>query len=1302
MLAPSDHTEKMLSANLKERQSGTCDWIFNLPEYKQWFDADQSALLWVYGNAGCGKTVLMAAMIDKLRQLANDNGSVVAYSFCTRSGNTDATSSALSVKRDLVYRLYERLKDASNLALVNSKLSCDMGKDSKLGQPDTGLANTSRLTRRSNLDSDVGIFTELTDALVALARLLEFPVYLLIDSPDECSDFDNELIESVRAWSGATGANIKMVCTTRPRSDSEKFSATIHRVDVEKHNKPDIVLKVKGEVSMIPGLSEQERRLVIDSIVERAATHFSYIAPATDLLRQPWKRPIDRVITQMSNGIHGMYQQNLRKTNPFFIELAKLALQWTLLRQETLPMSTLFDIYSNRFVVDSSTVDGIDDHSGVISGSNGETNLPASTFPDTVWKQQIGIAAGDFINVVGMDNRLEESHKSVNDCFVRKGTAPMVHTSNESRICAKCERDIAMRDDFHVYTEDHLHIATRILQHLNSEAFRKLYFRKLPEAFLSAGSDGATDTSSESQSIADAESLDELEEGAGAPGDIPYKTDYALERYLKLQKLFLTRTSEYDDFDSDDEIDASGLKTIPPEANDSVKPEPKRYEMFAWISHIKEAQKVLGTDESQCPQSWQNLWVQLRTFFSDDQKWKAWLYTILGIVYTDDNGKANEKELDVTPLHYMATFGLTWVVRRLLADGLDTVTSVSVNELLPLAYLQLDDDMDEDLNLLELLSTGLEVSGVRGLRAARRNSFLALLTRNPTQQFLERLINIYMRFEKNLGFTDTPGNNALHYVALCGTHVGLVPILQKHGVDINARGEDGTTPLQDLVGTRIPKIELIDEFLQHDADINFENWKSVQALAFAVEQGSLSVIQKLIECGADVRDTNVVGFSALHKAVIARRVDITEALLDAGARLDDVSSVEGYSPLYLACCFPDETVARCLLTRFEKDSPSWSIAEVDRKNLVGKTPLRKACTMGQINTVKSLLKYAKAEDRIHVVDKRRGQSPLHAAAIMGRQAIVELLIDRGANVNLCDKAGKTALDLCSEGWHRDPKLDYTGTALTLMAKNPEAAAKNRLLMMAAATYGSKEVVEKLLEFGAVYEFKDKHNWSPILTARYHGHIEVVHTFECEDSKGRPPDKMTPTSDFPGLSSDSSSNTYQHEGTLSGAWMLTHHPIPANSKKYYFEVTVLATDPELKPGFVAIGLSTAIIRVPMTWSPGDGIPGVDSWGYYSNTLFEDGGLLKRHDMKEFFERKLYQPYGPGDTIGCSLFAQNGAILYTRNGKSLGVAFNGAKGRLFPAIGLLENAAVSVNLGTDLVAKPFLWAAANSGDYTIYSK
>lgn len=82
-------THENFESNLSVYLPGTCDWIFRNTAYCNWmsseFDDDLAKLLWVYGPAGHGKSVLCARMVRALKDALE---APVAYIFCSSDNKT--------------------------------------------------------------------------------------------------------------------------------------------------------------------------------------------------------------------------------------------------------------------------------------------------------------------------------------------------------------------------------------------------------------------------------------------------------------------------------------------------------------------------------------------------------------------------------------------------------------------------------------------------------------------------------------------------------------------------------------------------------------------------------------------------------------------------------------------------------------------------------------------------------------------------------------------------------------------------------------------------------------------------------------------------------------------------------------------------------------------------------------------------------------------------------------------------------------------------------------------------------------
>jgi hypothetical protein len=128
-----------------------------------------------------------------------------------------------------------------------------------------------------------------------------------------------------------------------------------------------------------------------------------------------------------------------------------------------------------------------------------------------------------------------------------------------------------------------------------------------------------------------------------------------------------------------------------------------------------------------------------------------------------------------------------------------------------------------------------------------------------------------------------------------------------------------------------------------------------------------------------------------------------------------------------------------------------------------------------------------------------------------------------------------------------------------------------------------------------------------------------------------------------------------------------HPVPLHEPLYYFEVTVL--DAGFR-GAVTVGLSSA--RFNLSRQVG--------------TLDESLGF-RGEDGRKFGGNARGAIYGPffstGDVIGCGYNFLTRDVFFTKNGRSLGVAFSKVAGRLFPTVSLHSpGETVRFNFGQEL--------------------
>ncbi|KAJ5413900.1 hypothetical protein N7509_000527 [Penicillium cosmopolitanum] len=80
-------------------------WILDNKEFKQWQDSERNRLLWIRGDPGKGKTMLLCGVIEELTGLYGDNSSI-SFFFCQATDSR--INSATSVLRGLIYLLVEK------------------------------------------------------------------------------------------------------------------------------------------------------------------------------------------------------------------------------------------------------------------------------------------------------------------------------------------------------------------------------------------------------------------------------------------------------------------------------------------------------------------------------------------------------------------------------------------------------------------------------------------------------------------------------------------------------------------------------------------------------------------------------------------------------------------------------------------------------------------------------------------------------------------------------------------------------------------------------------------------------------------------------------------------------------------------------------------------------------------------------------------------------------------------------------------------------------------------------------------
>ena len=313
--------------------------------------------------------------------------------------------------------------------------------------------------------------------------------------------------------------------------------------------------------------------------------------------------------------------------------------------------------------------------------------------------------------------------------------------------------------------------------------------------------------------------------------------------------------------------------------------------------------------------------------------------------------------------------------------------------------------------------------------------------------------------------------------------------------DVNARQPDGSTPLQWAVyeGKTAEVRRLIDA----GADVTLANEYGASPMSLAAEVADTAVLKMLLDAGADADSPNADGMTALMTVARTGNVEAAKLLIEHGATVDARENFGGQSALMWAAARRHPAMIEYLLEHgaaidarsTHRDYQRHITAEGRPKSLDsgGFTPLLYAARENCRACVEVLL--AKGAD-IDLPDPD-GVSPLHLAVMNANWDLAKQLIDAGANVNQWDIFGEAPLFTAVGGRSRtdggrasiDPPNATTGIEVVRLLLERGANPNMQLFfrpanvrgatntrgstpLIRAANGNDLEVVKLLLEHGA--------------------------------------------------------------------------------------------------------------------------------------------------------------------------------------------------------------------------------------------
>jgi len=231
-------------------------------------------------------------------------------------------------------------------------------------------------------------------------------------------------------------------------------------------------------------------------------------------------------------------------------------------------------------------------------------------------------------------------------------------------------------------------------------------------------------------------------------------------------------------------------------------------------------------------------------------------------------------------------------------------------------------------------------------------------------------------------------SSTLHRAVMRGK-AEKVKLLLENGANINLKDGSGMTALLYSIHEKKPEIAKI--LIENGADIENSDSEDDKILHLAIERGYFDIAKLIIERGYNVNRLDGYNESALYEAIAKDDTGCVKLLLDHSAEVV-LCNTAGKTPLHLAAERGNIAIAGMLIERGAKID----IRGLEQAEMPKEEPMK-----GSPGIVMRSIRFPKRDDMYNVDDNLI--SPLIAAILSKKMAMVDFLIRNNANVNLCSR-----------------------------------------------------------------------------------------------------------------------------------------------------------------------------------------------------------------------------------------------------------------------------------------------------------
>ncbi|KAG9520046.1 hypothetical protein KCV07_g4654, partial [Aureobasidium melanogenum] len=297
------------------------EWIFQDDRFREWKEQEGNAILWIYGSPGKGKTRMAAGIVDKLRK---ETGSLSAngltgFFFCRSTD--DRMNNAVDILKGIIRTLWEQRQSLKE------------------------HVHHHWVEEEQKFDTNLSQVASLWNLLVTMTKDVGHQAtYFVVDAIDECSEQVEHLLRLIHTAGLVSPPNVKWLITSRPLSLSLQGSIwSYHRptqidldsLTIQVDDAVQKYIKLKTGWMKLSRFSVDDQAQICELLLTKSESTFLWVAFVCQEVRNLPASEVIRVITAMPEGLHHLYENNMRllneachESNEFAIDYRKLV--WTL------------------------------------------------------------------------------------------------------------------------------------------------------------------------------------------------------------------------------------------------------------------------------------------------------------------------------------------------------------------------------------------------------------------------------------------------------------------------------------------------------------------------------------------------------------------------------------------------------------------------------------------------------------------------------------------------------------------------------------------------------------------------------------------------------------------------------------------------------------------------------------------------------------------------------------------------------------------------------------------------------------